>query len=43
MNWQSAALALAGAIGSCVAVFHGILVQRLVVRPVETFFLAMGG
>jgi hypothetical protein len=35
MNWQSAALALAGAIGSCVAVFHGVLTQRLMVRPFE--------
>jgi hypothetical protein len=32
MTWQDAALGLAGVIGSTVAVFHGILIQRLVVR-----------
>jgi hypothetical protein len=40
MNWQDAALAMAGVIGGCVAVVHGILVQRLMVRPFEEFFLA---
>jgi len=40
MTWQDAALAMAGVIGSCVAVFHGILVQRLMVRPLEESFLA---
>ena len=40
MNLQSAALGMAGVIGSCVAVFHGILVQRLMVRPFEEFFVA---
>ena len=39
MNWQDAALGMAGVIGCCVAVFHGILVQRLMVRPFEEFFL----
>ena len=38
MNWQNAALALAGLIGSGVAVVHGVLVQRLMVRPLDTFF-----
>lgn len=33
MSWQDYALATAGIIGSGVAVFHGILVQRLMVRP----------
>ena len=33
MEWQDIALALAGAIGSLVAVVHGVLVQRLMVRP----------
>jgi hypothetical protein len=33
MNWQDAALGLAGAIGSGVAVVHGVLVQRLMVQP----------
>ncbi len=40
MNWQDAALAMAGVIGSCVAVVHGILTQRLMVRPFEEFSLA---
>jgi hypothetical protein len=31
---------MAGVIGSCVAVFHGILTQRLMVRPLEALFLA---
>jgi hypothetical protein len=35
MAWQDAALAIAGAIGCFVSVFHGILTQRLMVRPVE--------
>jgi hypothetical protein len=35
MNWQNAALGTAGVIGSSVAVFHGILVQRLMVKPFE--------
>ena len=39
MNWRDAALAMAGVIGSCVAVVHGILVQRLMVRPIEEFLL----
>ncbi len=33
MEWQDAALAAAGVIGSGVAVVHGLLVQRLMVRP----------
>jgi hypothetical protein len=33
MDWQDAALGMAGVIGSCVAVVHGMLVQRLMVRP----------
>jgi len=40
MNWQDAALGMAGLIGSCVAVVHGILTQRLMVRPFEEFALA---
>jgi hypothetical protein len=42
MNWQDAALAIAGVIGSGVAVVHGILVQRLMVKPFEEFALADG-
>jgi hypothetical protein len=33
------ALALAGVVGGVVAVGHCILVQRLMVRPIETLFL----
>jgi len=40
MDWQDAALALAGVIGSGVAVVHGILIQRLMVRPLYEFSLA---
>jgi hypothetical protein len=40
MSWQDAALGMAGVIGSGVAVVHGILTQRLMVRPIEAFFLA---
>jgi hypothetical protein len=40
MNWQSATLGVAGIIGSGVAVVHGILTQRLMVRPIEEFFRA---
>ncbi len=40
MNPHDAALAMAGVIGSSVAVFHGILTQRLMVRPFEEFFRA---
>jgi hypothetical protein len=40
MAWQNAALGAAGIIGAGVAVVHGILVQRLMVRPFEEFALA---
>jgi hypothetical protein len=40
MNWQSAALGMAGLIGSFVAVVHGVLTQRLMVRPIEALLLA---
>ena len=39
MDWHVAALVMAGVIGSCVAVVHGILVQRLMVRPFVEFSL----
>jgi hypothetical protein len=42
MNWQNAALGLAGVIGSGTAVVHGILTQRLMVRPIEALFLNAG-
>jgi hypothetical protein len=40
MAWQNTALAMAGIIGAGVAVVHGILVQRYMVRPFEEFALA---
>lgn len=40
MNWQDAALVAAGIIGSGTAVVHGVLVQRLMVRPFEAVFAA---
>jgi hypothetical protein len=40
MTLQDMALAAAGAIGSGVAVVHGVLVQRLMVRPIEQAFTA---
>ncbi len=42
MNWQNAALLAAGILGSAVAVFHGIVTQRLMVRPVEALLRADG-
>jgi hypothetical protein len=35
MNWQTASLAMAGLIGGGTAVIHGVLTQRLMVRPIE--------
>jgi len=35
MNWHDAALTLAGIIGSGTAVVHGVLLQRLMIRPFE--------
>jgi hypothetical protein len=35
MNWQNSALALAGVVGGITAVIHGVLTQRLMVRPIE--------
>jgi hypothetical protein len=42
MNGQDTALAIAGVMGSGVAVVHGILVQRLMVKPFEELALADG-
>ena len=38
MTWQNAALGLAGVIGGGTAVVHGILTQRLMVRPIAALF-----
>lgn len=35
MDWHDAALGMAGVIGSGVAVVHGVLVQRLIVKPLH--------
>jgi hypothetical protein len=35
MDWHDAALAMAGMIGAGVAVVHGVLTQRLMVRPFQ--------
>ena len=40
MTWQDACLAMAGLIGGGVAIVHGVLLQRLMVRPLETLALA---
>jgi hypothetical protein len=40
MSWRNAALGMSGVIGCCVAAYHGILVQRLMVRPFEEFAVA---
>jgi hypothetical protein len=40
MNWQTTSLAMAGIIGSTVAVIHGVLTQRLMVRPIEALLVA---
>ena len=37
MTWQDAFLALAGLVGGGTAVMHGVLIQRLVVRPYAAF------
>ena len=42
MAWQNAALGMAGIIGAGVAVIHGVLVQRWMVRPFEALALADG-
>jgi hypothetical protein len=42
MTWQDAALFAAGILGSAVAVFHGIVTQRLMVQPIEALFRADG-
>jgi hypothetical protein len=42
MTWQNAALLAAGILGGAVAVFHGIVTQRLMVRPIGKMFRADG-
>ncbi|MCM3538207.1 hypothetical protein [Priestia endophytica] len=40
MDWQSIALTMAGVIGGGTAVIHGMLMQRLIIRPIEAVFVA---
>jgi hypothetical protein len=40
MDWQNAALAAAGLIGGGTAIVHGILTQRLMVRPLDALMSA---
>lgn len=40
MSWQDVALVVAGLVGSGVAVVHGILTQRLMIRPLQALFPA---
>ncbi len=35
MDWHNAALAVAGIIGSTVAIIHGVLIHRLMVQPLR--------
>lgn len=42
MTWQDVALGAGGAIGAGVAVVHGLLVQKLMVRPIDAL-LQEGG
>lgn len=40
MNWQDTALVAAGAIGAVVALIHGYLMQKLMVRPIDGLLAA---
>lgn len=42
MSWHNTALILAGVIGSGTAVVHGVLTQRLMVKPIEAALVANG-
>lgn len=42
MEWHNTALVLAGIIGSGTAVVHGVLTQRLMVKPIEMALAANG-
>jgi hypothetical protein len=43
MSWQDACLGLAGLIGSGVAIAHGILLQRIMIRPIAALLVADKG
>ncbi|MBD5797089.1 hypothetical protein BHU24_22250 [Bacillus pseudomycoides] len=40
MDWYSIALMAAGVIGGSTAIVHGILMKRLIIRPIEAVFMA---
>lgn len=40
MDWYSIALMAAGVIGGSTAIVHGILMKRLIIRPIEAAFMA---
>ncbi|HEV7660502.1 MAG TPA: hypothetical protein VGO55_11720 [Allosphingosinicella sp.] len=42
MSWQDVALIAAGIVGSGTALVHGVLVQRLMVRPIEPLLAGDG-
>lgn len=42
MDWYSIALMAAGVIGGSTAIVHGILMKRLIIRPIEAVFVANG-
>jgi hypothetical protein len=42
MNWQDVALGLAGGIGCFVAVVHGVVIERWVVKPIGKLVAADG-
>jgi len=42
MDWNSIALTAAGVIGGGTAVIHGVVMQRIIIRPIEADFAANG-
>ena len=38
MNWRDLVLGGAGVLGAAVAIFHGVITQQLMVRPVEAVY-----
>ncbi len=43
MNWRDGTLLAAGLIGIAVAIFHGVLTQRLMVRPLAAMLAEQRG
>lgn len=42
MDWNSIALTAAGVIGGGTAVIHGVVMQRIIIRPIEADIAANG-